>query len=118
MADKPSNSHRIKHMLEAIAAIFTYTKDITKEEFLSNQLIQDAVIRNFEVLGEAAYHVTKEFKKKHDEIEWKKIQGLRHVLAHDYYKVSPYILWNTKEEFLSKLQEKLQKLTQEEFPED
>lgn len=110
MRDKPSDLERIEHMLEAIAKIFRYTEDLGYEEFFAKELVQDAVMKNFEVLGEAAYHISKEFKEDYDGIEWKKIQGLRHVLVHDYYKVNPETLWNTKEQHLHDLQVSLEDL--------
>ena len=77
-------------------------------------MVQDAVMKNFEVIGEAAYHISKELKEKYKNIEWKGIEGLRHVLVHDYYKVNPEILWNTKDEDLSDLNINLEELIDEE----
>ncbi len=94
---RPSDIERLNHMLEAIDRILTYTGNLTQTDFLSQDMVQDAVIKNFEVIGEAAYHISKELKKSHRFIEWKKIEGLRHILVHDYYKINPKILWNTKE---------------------
>lgn len=87
---------------------------MTYQKFLKNELVQDAVIKNFEVLGEAAYHVTTELKDRYGNIEWSKIQGLRHVLVHDYYKVNPEILWNTKEDHLDDLLVELEGLFENE----
>ncbi|NJK84450.1 MAG: DUF86 domain-containing protein [Saprospiraceae bacterium] len=83
-------------MIRGVNKIFLYTEGLGYEEFLENELVQDAVIKNFEVIGEAAYHITFELKEKYNQIEWFKIQGLRHFLVHDYYRISPEILWNTK----------------------
>ena len=110
MPAKPTDLERVEHMIECINKIFNYTKDIDYDEFYSSELIQDAVIKNFEVIGEAAYHITSELKENYNNIEWKKIQGLRHVLVHDYYKVNPEILWNTKNEHLHELLIDLEKL--------
>ncbi len=77
-------------------------------------MVQDAVIKNFEILGEAAYHISDELKEKYDTIEWKKIEGLRHVLVHDYYQINPEILWNTKDEHLLGLLSDLEHLQQNE----
>jgi len=101
-------------MIESINKIFSYTKNFNYDKFYTNSLVQDAVIKNFEVVGEAAYHITSELKDEYDNIEWKKIQGLRHVLVHDYYKVNPKILWNTKDEELHDLLTDLEKLIEEE----
>ncbi len=103
MRAKPTDLERLEHMANSIKKIFSYTEDLDYEGFHSNELIQDAVIKNFEVIGEAAYHITAELKEKHTHVEWKKIQGLRHILVHDYYKVNPEILWNTKDKYLHDL---------------
>ncbi|MEM6318947.1 MAG: HepT-like ribonuclease domain-containing protein [Bacteroidota bacterium] len=100
MPAKPTDLERVSHMIRSINKIFAYTKDLDAKSFCENELVKDAVEKNFEVIGEAAYHITPELKKAWSKIEWKKIQGMRHVLVHDYYKVNPKILWNTKVEFL------------------
>ena len=114
MPAKPTDLERVDHMIESINKIFSYTEDLGYEEFHKNGLVQDAVVKNFEVIGEAAYHITSELKDKYSNIEWKKIQGLRHVLVHDYYKVNPEILWNTKDEHLHDLLVDLEELIEEE----
>lgn len=78
-------------------------------------MLQDAVIKNFEVIGEAVYHLTKDLKEKYSEIEWKKIERLRHILVHDYYKINPLILWNTKEQHIQKLKDDLLEIINKEF---
>ncbi len=97
MPAKPTDLERIHHMIQGINKIFSYTEDLSYDDFYNNELLQDAVIKNFEIIGEAAYHISSELKDKHGHIEWRKIQALRHILVHDYYKVNPEILWNTKE---------------------
>lgn len=103
MKNKPTDLERVQHMINAIGKIFKYTEKIDAEQFKKDELIQDAVIKNFEILGEAAYHISDEFKSKYPTIEWTKIQGLRHILVHDYYKVNVEILWNTKNQYLEEL---------------
>lgn len=114
MPAKPTDFERIEHMMESIIKIFNYTEKLSFEDFNNNDLIQDAVVKNFEVIGEAAYHVTSELKDSNEHIEWKKIQGLRHVLVHDYYKINPEILWNTKDEYLNDLLIDLEELINKE----
>ena len=72
--------------------------------------MQDAVIRNFEILGEAANNVIsgyKQFAELHDEIPWHSIYGMRNQLSHGYHRVDLSIVWNTVETYLSDLYEKL-----------
>jgi uncharacterized protein with HEPN domain len=103
MPVKPTDIERVGHMIESIKKIFAYTEHMGFEAFYNSNLVQDAVVKNFEVIGEAAYHISPELKDKYDNIHWRKIQGLRHILVHDYYKINPEILWNTKDEHLHEL---------------
>jgi uncharacterized protein with HEPN domain len=81
-------------MVEAIRRVREYTDGLTRESFLRDQKTIDAVVRNLEVLGEAAKHVPEEVRSRHDSIAWKKIAGLRDVLAHDYFGIDEDILWD------------------------
>ena len=84
------------------------------EQFFRSDLVQDAVIKNFEVIGEAAYQLSRSLKDKYNYVEWFKIQGLRHILVHDYYRVNPEILWNTREKDLESLTEQLEDILKKE----
>ncbi len=86
---------RIEDMIEAIERIQKYTQGMSYEEFSSDSKTIDAVVRNFEVLGEAAGHVPAEIQKAHPHLPWSKIRGMRNLLAHEYFGVSDSILWTT-----------------------
>ncbi len=94
---------RLQHIKNAIEKIDRYTKDVDFDGFEKNEMIQDAVFKNLEIIGEAAYKISDETKEKNDSIEWRKIEGLRHKLVHDYYKIDLAIVWKTKSKSLSKL---------------
>jgi len=111
--NKPNDRERIRHMLNAIEKIFTYTESLTYEQFYSNEMVQDATIKNFEIIGEAAYHISKDLKRQYDEVPWKVVEGLRHILVHDYYKVNPEILWNTRDNNLTDLQISLERILEQ-----
>ncbi len=85
----------IDHILQSINNILEYTKDITKKEFSTNSLVQDAVIRNFEIIGEATKKVSNNYKLIHFEVPWKEMSGLRDKLIHDYIGVDIAIIWTT-----------------------
>jgi uncharacterized protein with HEPN domain len=93
-------------ILTAIGSIEKYTKNITFSRFKSNSLIIDAVVRNLEIIGEAAKSVPAEVRLEHKDIEWKKIAGLRDVLIHEYFGVDLEVLWDI-------IQNKLPSLKQE-----
>lgn len=80
-------------ILEAAAKIAAYTAGMNREDFISSSIAADAVVRNLEIIGEAANRLPAEFTDKHPEIEWRKIIGLRHRIVHDYFGVDLDIIW-------------------------
>ena len=84
----------LKDVLECIQKIEDHVGKIDFELFEEDEWTQDAVIRNFEVIGEATKSIPDEIKKKFPEIDWKKVVGLRDVLIHQYSSVNVRILWD------------------------
>ncbi len=89
-------SHKlyIDDILGAIAKIEKYTGKIAFEKFSKDSLVQDGVIRNLEIIGEAVKRLPLEIRKKHPDVEWKKIAGIRDVIVHEYFGVSVNIVWD------------------------
>ncbi len=78
-----------------------------RDTFLKSRLKQDAVIRNFEIMGEAAKQLSDKVKQAHPTIPWKRIAGFRDVLIHDYMGVDVEEVWKIVERDLSGLKEKI-----------
>ena len=98
------------HILEAIAQIQNYCEDIDEVSFLENRMIQDAVIRNFEIIGEASKNIERvapEFVAAHPELPLAFAYDMRNLLAHGYYKVDVTVVWKTIERDLPYLQQQV-----------
>ena len=101
---------RLFHILEAINAAKSFITGISKEMFDNDYEKQSAIIRQFEIIGEAASHLTPEFKKNHKEIDWSKVVGMRHKMIHDYFEVDTDIVWFTTTEDLPVLKKQIKKI--------
>jgi len=97
----------LHHILECISRIRAYTKDIDEQAFLKDFLLQDAVIRNFEVIGEAVKKVSSSIRKQYPEIPWKNIAGMRDKLIHDYMGVDVRAVWGVVEDVLPDFEQQI-----------
>ena len=88
----------IEHILLCIDKIQEYTKNLTAQDFNDSELIQDAVIRNIEIIGEATKKISKDLKSQYREIPWKEMSGMRDKLIHDYFGVDVDVVWKTVNE--------------------
>lgn len=80
-------------MLHASQKVLDYARGISETEFMKRTLIQDAILRQLTILGEAAKHISPEFRAEHPEVSWKKIAGFRDVVVHDYFHVDLKEVW-------------------------
>ncbi len=90
------------HIRECIAKIEGYIKG-GHQEFLSNQMVQDAVLRNLQVMAESCQHLSEKLKSDHPKIDWNGLSGFRNVLVHDYLGVDLERVWLLLEKHLSGL---------------
>jgi uncharacterized protein with HEPN domain len=81
-------------MHEAAAKITKYTSGLDAQAFAANDMIRDAVLRNLEVIGEAAKHIPPEVRAEVADLEWRKIIGFRDIVAHAYFGIDQVILWD------------------------
>ncbi len=84
----------LRDIAESCERILRYTSGLTKERLIADQKTYDAVVRNLEILGEAAKHVSDELRLKMPNVEWRKIAGMRDMLAHAYFGIDNNILWD------------------------
>jgi uncharacterized protein with HEPN domain len=90
--------------------IENYTRNLSFEEFEKDRKTIDAVIRNFEIIGEASSKLPKEFREKYPEIPWKSIIGLRNVLIHDYFGVDVVAVWENIRQKLPELEQQIKSI--------
>jgi len=86
------------HIVEAIERIHQYVEDMSELEFLEDVKTQDAVVRNFEILGEAAHNIERDytlFAQTHSDVPWALMYTMRNRVAHGYFKVDYELLWKT-----------------------
>jgi uncharacterized protein with HEPN domain len=100
----------VEDILESCGKILKYTEGLSFEGFIGDPKTVDAVVRNFEIIGEAAGRLPEEFKDAHPEIDWFRIRGFRNRIVHDYFGIDHSIVWQIKDKFLPGLVEILSKL--------
>ena len=85
----------LHHILDAIGLIEEYTRGMSENGFLSNSMAHDAVVRQLEIIGEAARNISDGFKKDHAQLPWGKMMGIRNKIIHEYFNVNYAIVWDT-----------------------
>lgn len=103
----------IQHIIEAIDRIHRYVEDMTELTFLSDEKTQDAVVRNFEIMGEAANNIERfhtAFATAHSEVPWSLMYTMRNRVAHGYFKVDFELVWKTIYADLPELREQVSQL--------
>jgi uncharacterized protein with HEPN domain len=93
----------VDDIIESANKILEYTHDLSFEQFTKDGKTIDAVIRNFEIIGESANRLPEDFKDTHPNIDWHRIRGFRNRIVHDYFGIDYSIVWEIKESFLRNL---------------
>ena len=93
----------LEDMLVSAQKIKRYINGFNFDLFMSDDKTIDAVVRNFEIIGEAANQIDPEFREKNPEIEWQRIRGLRNRIVHEYFGIDYEIVWQITQEYLDEL---------------
>ena len=101
----------LEDMLESSLKINRYTTGMSYNDFIGDDKTVDAVVRNFEIIGEAANRIDPDFRSTNPEIEWKRIRGFRNRIVHDYFGIDYGIVWDIIQNNLPELINQLQELT-------
>lgn len=112
-------SRDIKLYLEDIVSsctkILNYTQGINFEEFVADGRTFDAVILNLLIIGEAVKNVSQDIRSKYPQVEWRKIAGLRDILAHTYFQVEDQIIWDVVQSKIKSLEQEVGQILNREF---
>jgi len=82
------------HISECIGRIESYTNKLSKDAFMKSDMVQDAVVRNLQIMSESTQRLSEKTKQTQPQIDWFKIVGFRNVLVHDYLGIDPEKIWN------------------------
>ena len=97
-------------ILDSIEKIKKYAKNVSEDDFFDNIQVQDAVVRRIEIIGEAVKGLPVSFRNKHTDIPWKKIDGTRDVLIHDYSGIDVDLVWKIIKNDIPKLKKQIKEL--------
>ena len=100
----------LEDMADGVGKILRYTEGKTAKDWHEDEFLQDAVIRNFEVIGEACRNLSHAFTRANPDTDWQGIRDFRNLLVHEYFGVDPTIVWDIIVGELPALQRKLQVL--------
>ena len=108
MREKIKDFDRLQHIKESIDNVFEFMEGKTVNDLSNDKLLFYGVVKNVEIIGEAAYMLTKEFIASHPETPWIDIIGMRHILVHGYYTASPLFIWDTYKNDLDVLKQQIE----------
>ena len=111
---KPTEKQRADHILDSIKKINKYTKELSEEEFISNDLVQDAVLYLFSVIGEAVVYIDKETLKKYP-YPWHLVKSFRNYIAHEYFGLNMKLVYQSIKQDLPLLEATMKNLIKNEL---
>lgn len=94
MRERSRDKIRLEHILQAIERINRYTKGKTFDDFIADDMMYYAVVKNIEILGEASNMLTEEFRQAHPNTPWKQVNGMRNYIVHEYFQVDNTVVWD------------------------
>lgn len=110
MSTKRGDREYLADIQDSLKQIEQYVHEYTFEQFVADRKTQDAVVRNLEIMGEAAKHISGSLRKRHPEVPWKSLAGVRDRIVHNYFGINYEIIWQIVTQELTQLETNLQKI--------
>ena len=107
MREPIRDRERLEHIKAAIDRIIRYTSGKSYEDLVSDDMMYYAVVKNIEIIGEAANMLTQEFQQLHQETPWKMVKGMRNYIVHEYFQVDDIVVWDVVKNNIPELREQV-----------
>ena len=107
------DKERLQHILEAIDRIIRYTSGKTYEDLVSDDMMYYAVVKNIEIIGEAANMLTPLFVATHPQTPWKQVKGMRNYIVHEYFQIDDTVVWGVVTKNIPQLKDEITKYIDE-----
>jgi uncharacterized protein with HEPN domain len=101
-------------ILDSTIRILEYSENMDLQDFVSNRMAYDAILRNLEIIGEGVKNVPADVRTRYPQVEWRRIAGLRDVMAHTYYSLDDETLWNVVQTEVPVLRQHIQRIIENE----
>ena len=98
---------RLEHIKAAIDRILRYTSDKSYEDLVADDMMYYAVVKNIEIIGEAANMLTLRFQQSHPETPWKMVKGMRNYIVHEYFQIDDIVVWDVVKNNIPELLEQV-----------
>ena len=109
MREPLKDRERLQHILAAIERVNRYVKGKSFDDLLKDDMMYYAVVKNIEMMGEAANMLTTEFQESHPETPWKMVKGMRNYIVHEYFQIDSVVVWDVVTKDLSALHNQIEK---------
>ena len=109
MREQLRDRERLEHIIAAINRVSRYTTGKTYQDLLAEDMMYYAVVKNIEIMGEAANMLTPEFQEAHPETPWKMVKGMRNYIVHEYFQIDSTVVWDVVSNELATLRQQIEK---------
>lgn len=110
MKNEEKDLVRLKHIIDAIKLIEKFSKDLNFDQFKNDLMAQSAMIRQFEIIGEASTNISSETKNNNPDIKWNLLKDYRNLLIHEYFRIDIIGVWGTVKNDIPNLKKEIQLL--------